>query len=355
MSFLTQIWIASLTLSAASSVVMVALLIVRGVSDWRRDRRAVRSAELTSDLLFYLDSDDSYEFAAYDFSVGLTRLDQRLVGDVITGMLSRVRGRSRENLLKLLRQFGGVESLLRELRNRAPGRRITACRNLAHFDDAVVTDALAETLEDSDYTVRLAAARALADIGHLPSVEKLLVCFDLETGLLSRAVMNLFRRFGKSAVTELVRILKAPDGSEAKKLVTARALGRIGDITAVEALAEAVGDESLEVRATALRALAMIGHPAAISVVLRCLEDASWEVRTQAAICAGRIAASAAIPQLTRLLGDSWWWVRYRAAEALYKVGDDGKQALLAEQRNIESVSGKTAANYLAEVEGQTG
>lgn len=175
--------------------------------------------------------------------------------------------------------------------------------------------ALEKTLGDSNYEVRLAAARALADLGEIKSLSRFIEGLKIGAGLESRAIMSILRDLGANAVPQLLNELDRTH-ADAFKLHLIEALGRIGDLRAVAPIIPFVSHDSVEFRATALRALGFLGDNEALPAVLRGLGDERWEVRTQAATCAGRIGAVLCVSPLKSLLDDAEWWVRLRAAEA---------------------------------------
>ncbi|AEA46103.1 HEAT repeat domain-containing protein [Archaeoglobus veneficus] len=87
---------------------------------------------------------------------------------------------------------------------------------------------LIKALSHKDVTIRVEAARALADVGDPSAVE---------------------------ALTEALR----DDSTDVRKAAV-KALARIADERAVDALAKALKDESLDVRVEAAKALAEIGQ-----------------------------------------------------------------------------------------------
>jgi HEAT repeat protein len=49
-------------------------------------------------------------------------------------------------------------------------------------------------------------------------------------------------------------------------------------------------------------------------------DHSAWQVRTQAAITLGRVGDSSDTERLAQLLMDTHWWVRYRAAQSLLSL-----------------------------------
>jgi HEAT repeat protein len=97
-------------------------------------------------------------------------------------------------------------------------------------------------------------------------------------------------------------------------------LGRIGNTTAVTALAEAVGDTDSAVRNSAIGAIGKIGGAEAVQALIAALTNADDSVRAHAATALGNIGDLGAVSQLIAALGDCDCSVRAMAAAALGKL-----------------------------------
>ncbi len=298
MDILSIIWISSLVMAGITPLFMLILVVNRIIGDRIQRRRKLRSDELITRILIFLDDegpDDAYLRS-------LRGRDRRLLGDLVGDLLRLVRGDNRSKLVGLLRRLGAVERQIVGLRTGNKRRKIAACANLAYFDDDRVTQALLTALDDDDFDVRMSAARALADLDKVPSIQVLIDKLDIRSGFRSKALSNLFRDLGQAALPELMLVASRPEANEQVKILAISAMGRIGDLAAVDVLVQLAHDSSLDVRAAVFRSLAMLSHPSAAEVLNEGLRDPAWQVRTQAAGCAGRIGAISAIPLLMRLL-----------------------------------------------------
>ena len=338
------IWQISLVLAAVSPVVMMVLVVNRIFYIRLRQNRLARADELTMKVLTYLDDEDMDE-AWFD---SLRGRDKKLLGSLAGDLLRLVRGDNRKTLINLLRHLDTVDRQIMVLIKGNQRDRITACANLAHFDDEKVINILTKTLDDKDFDVRISAARSLADLGRIPSVDILISKLDASTGLRSRALGNLFRDLGQAAVPELTAVAADIDQPEQFRILAINALGQIGDYAAIDPLIELANDPRLEIRAAVYRSLAVLSHPVVSSVLPGGLRDTSWEVRTQAAFCAGRVGALNVVPILIKMLADNIWWVRYRAGEALYAMGDVGLEMLQVVAKE-QTLAGESAGMILAE------
>jgi HEAT repeat protein len=58
------------------------------------------------------------------------------------------------------------------------------------------------------------------------------------------------------------------------------------------------------------------------------LADPAWEVRSAAARALGQLGQPTAVYELNQALADSAWWVRFNAASSLLRLGKEGRAAL---------------------------
>ncbi|MHB8898516.1 MAG: HEAT repeat domain-containing protein [Thermoguttaceae bacterium] len=122
------------------------------------------------------------------------------------------------------------------------------------------------------------------------------------------------------AVPYLADILA--DGNWQVRREAAEALGKAGDLRAVEPLIEVLGnrDGDWSVRAAAARSLGQLGDPRAVAPLAALLNDMNTHVRHAAVVGLGRIGTPETLGPLTtaaRSDGDSA--VRLAAAEAIRK------------------------------------
>jgi len=102
----------------------------------------------------------------------------------------------------------------------------------------------------------------------------------------------------------------------------ARALGQLGDPSAVEPLINALKDKSSRVRVSATEALVKIGDPHAVEPLIATLKDENERVRREAVIVLGQLGDSRAVEPLIAALKDEEHSVRSTAAGALGEIGD---------------------------------
>jgi len=151
----------------------------------------------------------------------------------------------------------------------------------------------AERLQSADAMVRLQAAWALGQIASANAVEALVAALgDPEPNVRFEAAEALVA-IGPPAVPELMAGTNCPDG-EARG-AACYALGRLGDVAALGALAARLEDEDELTRAQAAWAMGELRQDAGVAALEGALADGSANVRRASALALARIGTERAI------------------------------------------------------------
>jgi hypothetical protein len=318
-------WILSaIALVLATIVAAVALSLLVLALRNALERRAERRRAILQDLvLSYLD-----ETLGMDaLLAALRRADRPLLSELCEHLTTLVRGGSLTRLRDVMSAAGVVEHDLTLLRQGRHAQRIVAANRLALHDSPDVVTALRAVLADSAGDLRFAAANTLAELGQTGPVRAFVATLFRDNLPASRRYRTLFRKLLANAKHEVAALLDS-DTPDAINILVVYALGRSGDFAFAAPIAAAARGGGEALRLEAYSALAALGHPAALPFVEEGLRDPSWRLRAEAASCAGHVGLVETRPVLAALLDDSVWWVRFRAAEALYRLGETGRQSL---------------------------
>jgi HEAT repeat protein len=185
--------------------------------------------------------------------------------------------------------------------------------NIEYLEEQRDVEGLIRALKDQDYLTRKEAARALKKVGDERAVDALIEALRYKSWHSDYIIL--------SAVREN----------------SAEALGKIGDLRAIPSLIQAMEeDPDEEVRLKATWALGEIGDPEAVDALIAALEDNSWSVRRTAANALGMIGDHRAVPYLINALEDNDWHVRKYAAVSLGKMRDEKAIPVLLEAMDDE-------------------
>ncbi|MFA4843162.1 MAG: HEAT repeat domain-containing protein, partial [Candidatus Omnitrophota bacterium] len=199
---------------------------------------------------------------------------------------------------------------------------------LKTFDPSVIP-VLVEGLSDEYRSIRSLAADALAriagehpDANFTPAVEPLVRNLKDEDMNARRAAVQALGKIGAlEAVAPLAEVLQADEARVVRQAVVV-ALGQIKSPQAVDALIQALKDESPYVREEAARALGEIGDKRATKPLIKVLQDEDPDVREAACEALGKIGDSRAIEPLAAALEDEFPTVHQAARRALNMLGD---------------------------------
>ncbi len=231
-------------------------------------------------------------------------------------------------------------------------RRI-ACGVLARTGGATGEARLQSSLDDSDGTLRTAAACALAERGAhgvIPDVVRRLEAAALdddpdapdELDALLGALLQLVRRVGEVGTGQVVDLLTArlEAAAEPVRCVAARVLARVARPQDGEWMIKLLKDPSAAVRRLAVEGLARLDSDAAAESLRLGLADESALVRMAAAAALGSSRREGAFDDLRRLSGDDDPEVR---AAALRAIG-----ACAATPESLDAESRAVAMQLLA-------
>ena len=116
---------------------------------------------------------------------------------------------------------------------------------------------------------------------------------------------------------------------------------------------DALRDKSSHVRVSVAKALGRIGDATAIPALGKALSDKSDRVRGAAILSLGRLKASDLVPDLIEHLEDGTWTIRAAACEALAAIGD--LRAIVPLIERLPQEQGRMAEDVAAALERLTG
>ncbi|MBN1383578.1 MAG: HEAT repeat domain-containing protein [Elusimicrobia bacterium] len=257
--------------------------------------------------------------------------------------------RNIEIILEAYEKLGFVDLDLKRLKAFFWWTRAEAARCLGQLRSQRSKPFLLRVLKDKVLEVRLLAAWSLGRIGDpdiiVPSMEALVNTSRLAGMRLSSTVFEL----GEKAIPVLTKALEHTDS--AVRILSLHLLGEIQAHQSVpEIINKTVQDENKEVRVAAYKALGTIADSSGMQCLIDGLKDSLWEVRAQSARGLGLIGLPEAVGPLNEAMNDRKWWVRRNAGEALTKLGEKGKSALLLLEKESRSESVRDmAAQWLDE------
>lgn len=218
-----------------------------------------------------------------------------------------------------------------------PEVRACAASALGLVGDPSVVRELFDLLGDLDPAVVQAASGAIQSLGSAQTEALALEAARSSVPRIRRAALRIVSYFGyPSGLDLLIEAMRGAD--ERIRDVAIQGLPFIDDPRSLEALLEAAAHPSPSSRASAMRALGHTSQdePAVIACLSRGLADPEAWVRYYACQALGRLGCVSALDAIVTLMGDEAGHVQVAAVEALARLGTE--QAVVALRRVVDAV-----------------
>lgn len=335
-----------LIIAAGTAVLIVLLVVMVAVRKARRDRREAGKSLRRSHYVTALDGTSDDRAGVLADVTGDSRAQTDLVA-ILTRRAFDPRA------FRVLTTYGSLRrDLVGRTRSRRPVERGTAVLLLNLFRDPAGTGVAVAALRDPDPDVRLVGARSLALVGSPESAQALIEALQDRCLAWERIVERLAAPWALQACLAALRAESDKSQRDPDlRSNLARALGLIGDAAAEPELIRMLESGTVEERVNATRSLGQVGTQRSVAVLERELEDPSDVLRAQAATALGLIGSRDSIPALTKAMTDRGWWVRSNAASALARMGEPGKEALVAVANGTDRFGAQRAAEQLVLLE----
>lgn len=322
MSFYQNIVVTTSLCAVAVTLVFLALVLRRHLSEKNRARRDERDAAITRN---YLQRVAGHKVSDADVWPRQARLK------TISRILPLLRGGERTRLLQIAELDGVLKETLRVSHSVYRSSRINAIQSMQRFGSEACIGRLREMMaSDRSPRVRLEAAFALGANGSLPPPREILRLLKALRRQPTRLDIALLRSAAPLYPEQMLLLLEdeLPDAWRGQII---DALGWSEYMAAIDTLDKASNDPDPEIRCAVMRASARLGHPAATRWIMMGLADPVPSVRLQAIAASVRMGLRKAVPAITQLRHDPELWVRLRAEQALEQlapVADVTQQAL---------------------------
>ena len=279
---------------------------------------------------------------------GLFPGDRKFIKELLLQLAAQLKGQDRCNMTTAFEKIGYVKSEMSALLSRRWWRRLEAAINLGTMQSQMAVAALIDAVGDPVEDVRLAAVWALGQLNEPRGLRLLLGVIEEGDRWTGSHIVEAIISMGPEITSEIIPRLEATTNINAR-LLYVQFCGLLQITEALGPLFLLLKDPNKETRISAAKALGQIGDVSAVESLIISLDDESWEVRAQTAKALGALGDRQAVDKLKRALLDENWWVRHNAADALYRLGEEGIKALRETSCSEEEAPRATAAQVLAE------
>lgn len=317
-------------LLAACLALVVLLITLRIVNDLRDRQRARRAAELRTVFFQFVMGEPREALEAERLLLGMNPRHWKFARAQAFAMLPKLRGESRDHLIRLLRDKGSMEVALQQVRSLSMVRRCRGAFALGALQDKGHADVLIELLADHAFLVRRVTVRALGNLGAPEAVGPLLELAREEPRLSRDLVYALYRigPDGAPAMREHLESALASGGADRSADLVATALGTLADFRSRSILMAGLRSDRAELAAACADALGAISAPDTESALVVALTHPSAQVREAAARALGSLGSAAAVEPLARLVDEHDRTASREAASALVRIGPAGRARL---------------------------
>jgi HEAT repeat protein len=311
-----------LLLGACSGLLFVALVLGHMSVGLRTRRLRSRESILQPVLLRAI--------AAGNVSPELDRSARRNLG-TIRSILVRaaldLRGDEAETIGRIAEDTGVTQREVRRLRGWSARARAQAALNLGALRARSALPSLLRAAKDRSRVVRLAALRAIGDIGDGAAVASVLPSLGDPSPSIVRAVQEILVARSKDVLEDVLRFIRDTQSSQALRAAT-EVLAIVRQPGSTDVLLDLLEHPDPEIRIKATKAGAAMGDPRFLEPFQALLGHSRWELRCQAARGLGALGCQSSVPLLRAALKDGHWRVRLNAAISLASLGNPGLRAL---------------------------
>lgn len=280
-------------------------------------------------------------------NVALRKLPKSELRGLLLKHFEVTSGRARERLVELYIQLGFDKADVRGTYSWAWWRRANALRALGRLENEAFRPVFLRTLRDKHELVGIEAAKALGCIGDVRGLEALAEMVRHPSRWAALLFAEVARKVGPEGLA-YVRGLVADDPRPAVRATALDALRIARDMGCADVVRPLLASEDKELRARAVKTLSEVGAVDTVPDILRLLNDEAWEVKAQAVKAVARLGSDEQVFRALRwALGDQSWWVRLNAAQGLVSLGERGKSILTEVSRTSPDPFARDIATYV--------
>ncbi|MDI3484972.1 MAG: hypothetical protein PWQ50_192 [Methanolobus sp.] len=224
-----------------------------------------------------------------------------------------------------------ISKLTKKLDSEITSVRKSALNELASIGEPGIL-AMIDVLEDDVNFMHMhpEVIKTLSAIGE-PAVKLIIESLDSESDAnIQWKLLEALNAIGEPAINPLLQMLESKNAVERSN--AARTFGLMSDKRALEPLINLLAsDTDCEPRGNVAKALGKIGDDKATDALIESLNDTEAFVRRESAKALGKLKNKKAVEPLIMLLKDPVYKVRADAATALKEIGDDRAVAPMIE------------------------
>jgi len=273
--------------------------------------------------------------------------DYEIFIEFISIYLTNIKGADFDKIIDVLYKSTLFKNLCDSIRASNVDAKLYSIYCLGLMKKPVSINDLLFAMHDGNPFVRMAAIKAIAEIGFIDVLEEVLIALDSESYITEYKLSEILWSFGEEICPKLLRIFEKSDTKIIKidrpSLLTSALIEIFGYwkyFASAEIIHEILRKTDIDlIRKSCLYSLGKMVHVGAINDVVKCLESKNSLVRLNAVNAMLELRAIDKIEKIKPLLNDADWNVRYATASALFAMNFDFQAYMFSSELASEELS----------------
>ncbi len=276
------------------------------------------------------------------------KVDLRFLKAILASYISRVRGVPGDRLMQAYKELGYFDGDIRDVRSGKWWRQARGAHNMGMLQKPESIPYLVSLIDHRRLDVRLMAGYALGRLGDVRAIQPLLQETAQANVWIRIRLLEVVQNMRDKALPALRKTLRESATPEILALCI-ETLGQSKDEQSAPLIMEFCTHPDMEVSLKAIKALGEIRYLPALELLMDLLKDERWQIKALACKSLGNMGDVRAVDGLSEKLGDAHWWVRSNAAGAMARLELEGVRKLLEAARSDPDRFARDAARQALE------
>lgn len=208
--------------------------------------------------------------------------------------------------------------LIKRLSSKRDYIQALACRQLGDLRLNSTEAYICKLMDSKDNNVIYNVLLALAKMGDLENLSRILVTHSRDINISFRAIIEVLGEFRGSKEQLFKETIDSCDDYLRGIFIKAAVDGQYESLSSY--YVKYLISDNLNLKIACLRALSELQNPVYEHNVIQMLDAEEWEVRAAAAKGLEKVGTSDSFGPLLKMTSDPEWWVRHNAASALVSI-----------------------------------
>ncbi len=277
-----------------------------------------------------------------------SKVDFPFMQEILINFTTHIKGNAKDRLVDAYKELGFLESDINNINSRKWWLQGRAAHAIGVMRIPEAGTHLTSLIDSPHLEVRLMTAYALGRLGDIRAVRLLLREAAGSSRWIEIRLFELVENMREKALSELRKVLTETDRTNMLSL-SIEILGHAQDAESAPLIIPFCNHPNIEVRTKAVKALGEIQYLPALEVLVDLLDDERWEIRALSSKALAGLGNVGVVDKLAEKLTDSQWWVRHNAAIALSQLKEAGIKKLADVSENSPDTFARDIARQTLE------